>query len=111
MKQVAQNYRSGELSVLDVPAPACRPGGVLVRSLYSLISTGTEVMKVNEANISLLGKARARPEQVRKVVDTVAQQGPVATYKKVMTRLDSYTPLGYSLCGVVIEVGPGAEEF
>ena len=46
-----------------------------------------------------------------KVLDTVAQQGPVATYKKVMNQLDSYTPLGYSLCGVVIEVGPGAEEF
>ncbi len=111
MKQVAQNYRSGELTVLDVPAPTCRPGGVLVRSLYSLISTGTEVMKVKEAKLSLAGKARARPEQVRQVLDTVAQQGPVATYKKVMTRLDSYTPLGYSLCGVVLEVGAGAGEF
>src|SRR6476659_10988835 len=28
-----------------------------------------------------------------------------------MNRLDSYTPLGYSLCGVVVEVGPGAEQF
>ena len=28
-----------------------------------------------------------------------------------MSRLDSYTPLGYSLCGVVVEVGQGAEEF
>ena len=85
MKQVAQNYRSGELVVLDVPAPACKPGGVLVRSLYSLISTGTELMKVSEARLSLLGKARARPDQVKKLLDSVAQQGPVATYKKAMT--------------------------
>ena len=28
-----------------------------------------------------------------------------------MNKLDSYTPLGYSLCGVVTEVGRGAEEF
>ena len=111
MKQVGQNYRSGELTVLDVPEPACKPGGVLVRSLYSLISTGTEMMKVSEARLSLLGKARARPDQVRKVLDSMAQQGPVATYKKAMDKLDSYTPLGYSLCGVVIEVGAGAEEF
>src|SRR6478735_7113039 len=111
MKQVAQNYKSGELAVLDVPAPACKPGGVLVRSLYSLISTGTEMMKVSEARMSLLGKARARPDQVRKMVDSVAQQGAVATYKKAMSRLDSYTPLGYSLCGVVVEVGVGAEQF
>ncbi len=111
MKQVAQNYRSGELAVLDVPEPACRPGGVLVRSLYSLISTGTEMMKVTEARMSLLGKARARPDQLRKLRDSVTQQGPVATYQKAMNRLDSYTPLGYSLCGVVVDVGAGAEEF
>jgi predicted dehydrogenase/threonine dehydrogenase-like Zn-dependent dehydrogenase len=111
MKQIAQNYKSGELIVLDAPAPACRPGGVLVQSLFSLISTGTEMMKLAEAKMSMVGKARARPDQVRKVLDTVAQQGAVATYKKVMNRLDSYTPLGYSLCGVVVEVGRGAEGF
>ena len=111
MKQIAQNYKSGELTVLDSPAPVCRPGGVLVQSLFSLISTGTEMMKLAEAKMSMVGKARARPDQVRKVVDTVSQQGAVATYKKVMSRLDSYTPLGYSLCGVVVEVGQGAEEF
>ncbi len=111
MKQVAQNYRSGELLVLDAPEPACRPGGVLVRTSYSLISTGTELMKVSEARMSLLGKARARPDQVRKLMDSVAQQGPAAAYKKALNRLDSFTPLGYSLCGVVVEVGAGAEEF
>jgi len=111
MKQIAQNYKSGELVVLDAPVPTCRPGGVLVQSLFSLISTGTEMMKVHEAGLSMVGKARARPDQVRKVLDTVAQQGAMATYKKVMNKLDSYTPLGYSLCGVVIEVGAGAEEF
>lgn len=109
MKQVAQNYRSGELVVLEVPEPACKPGGVLVRSMYSLISTGTEMMKVTEARMSLLAMARARPDQVRKLVDSVAQQGPVATYQKAINRLDSYTPLGYSLCGVVVDVGDGAE--
>ena len=111
MKQIAQNYKSGELAVLDVPTPSCRPGGVLVQSLYSLISTGTEMMKVTEAKMSMVGMARARPDQVSKVLDSVRQQGAVNTYKKVMNRLDSFTPLGYSLCGVVVEVGRGAEEF
>jgi predicted dehydrogenase/threonine dehydrogenase-like Zn-dependent dehydrogenase len=111
MKQVAQNYRSGELTVLDVPPPTVAPGGVLVRSLYSLISSGTELMKVNESKMSLVGKARARPEQVKKVFDTVAQQGPVSAYRKAMSRLDSFTPLGYSLAGIVEAVGEGAEEF
>src|SRR6201985_2146654 len=110
MKQIAQNYKSGELAVLEVPAPSCLPGGVLVRSLFSLISTGTELMKVSEASMSMVGMARARPDQVRKVLDQVQQQGLATTYKKVMNKLDSYTPLGYSLCGVVTEVGRGAEE-
>ena len=111
MKQVAQNYRSGELAVIDAPAPSCAPGGVLVRSLYSLISTGTELMKVGESKMSLVGKARARPDQVKKVLETVQQQGALTAYKKAMNRLDSYSPLGYSLAGVVVEVGKGAEEF
>ena len=111
MKQIAQNYKSGEILLLDVPAPACKSGGVLVRTDYSLISMGTEAMKIHESKLSLIGKARARPDQVKKVMQTLAQQGPVATYKKVMNRLDSYTPLGYSLAGVVVAVGAGAEEF
>ncbi len=111
MKQVVQNYRSGELAVIDAPPPTCAPGGVLVRSLYSLISTGTEMMKVGESKMSLVGKARTRPDQVKKVLETVQQQGPLTAYKKAMLRLDSYSPLGYSLAGVVLDVGTGAEEF
>lgn len=111
MKQVAQNYRTGELAVVDVPPPACAPGGVLVRSVYSLISSGTELMKLGESKMSLIGKARARPEQLKKVLDAAQQQGPVNTFRKVMNQLDSYTPLGYSLAGVVVEVGRGAEDF
>jgi predicted dehydrogenase/threonine dehydrogenase-like Zn-dependent dehydrogenase len=110
MKQIVQNYRSGELSLVDVPAPTCRPGGVLVRSQYSLISVGTEMMKISESKLSLIGKARARPDQVKKVVQAVSQQGLAATYRKVTTQLDAWTPLGYSLCGEVVEVGAEVEE-
>ncbi|MFJ7206492.1 bi-domain-containing oxidoreductase [Streptomyces sp. NPDC098789] len=110
MKQVVQNYKSGELAVLDVPVPGCKPGGVLVRTAYSLISTGTEMMKVSEASMSMLGKARSRPDQVAKVVQSVATNGVAATYRKVNNQLDSYTPLGYSLCGVVEQVGAGVDD-
>ncbi|MFD9959195.1 bi-domain-containing oxidoreductase [Amycolatopsis sp. NPDC058986] len=110
MKQVVQNYKSGELALLEVAAPACKAGGVLVRTLFSLISTGTEMMKVSEASLSLVGKARARPDQVAKVVQSVATNGLAATYRKAINKLDSYTPLGYSLCGVVEQVGDGIED-
>ncbi|MEV6872763.1 bi-domain-containing oxidoreductase [Amycolatopsis sp. NPDC051128] len=110
MKQVVQNYKSGELALLEVPEPACKPGGVLVRTVYSLISTGTEMMKVSEASLSLVGKAKARPDQVAKVMQSVATNGLTATYRKVTSKLDSYTPLGYSLCGIVEQVGDGTTD-
>src|SRR2546423_15483266 len=43
-------------------------------------------------------------------MQSVAANGVAATYRKVMNRLDSYTPLGYSLCGVVEEVGAGIDD-
>lgn len=111
MKQVTQNYKTGRISLEEVGAPALKPGGVLVRTRYSVISTGTESMKVREGRLSYLGKARARPDQLRKVVDAVRQQGVGAAYRKVMSKLDSLTPLGYSTAGEVIAVGRGAEEY
>ena len=111
MKQIAQNYKTGDIKLVDVPAPALKSGGVLVRTQYSLLSMGTESMKVRESKMSLVGKGRARPEHVEKVLQSVTQQGVVTTYKKVMNRLDSLTPLGYSLCGVVVEAGSGVHEF
>ena len=111
MKIVVQKYKDGSLTLLEVPVPATKAGGVLVRNTFSVISAGTEMMKVAESKLSLVGKARARPDQVHKVLQTLSQQGPVATYQKVMNRLDSYTPLGYSIAGVVDEVGAGMDGF
>ena len=111
MRQVSQNYRTGRIRLEEADAPGCEPGGVLVQTAFSLVSAGTEGMKVREGRMSLLGKALARPDQVKKVLRTLRQQGPQATFQKVMNRLDSLTPLGYSLAGTVLDVGPGAEEF
>jgi predicted dehydrogenase/threonine dehydrogenase-like Zn-dependent dehydrogenase len=111
MKQVSQNYKTGAIRLEDADIPAIRSGGVLVRSHYSAVSAGTEGMKVKEGKLSYLGKAQARPDQVKKVFNTFRQQGLLATYQKVMNKLDKLTPLGYSLSGEVIAVGSGAEEF
>ena len=111
MRQVTQNYKSGRIRVDQVGEPACPRGGVVVRTAFSVISAGTEGMKVREGKLSLLGKAMARPDQVRKVLRTLRQQGPIATFEKVMNRLDSLTPLGYSLSGVVADVGAEGGEF
>lgn len=111
MKQIVQNYKQGSLLIEEVPEPALKAGGVLVQTYHSLISAGTEKMKVDDSKRSYIGMAKARPEKVKQVMETFKQQGPLATYRKVMNRLDSYTPLGYSLAGKVIAVGKGVSDF
>ncbi|HEY6552337.1 MAG TPA: zinc-binding alcohol dehydrogenase, partial [Vicinamibacteria bacterium] len=111
MKQVSQNYRSGRIRIEQVNAPSLRDDGILVKTAFSVISAGTEGMKVREGKMSLLGKARARPDQVKKVLKSLRQQGPRATFEKVFSKLDSLTPLGYSLSGTVLAAGKNAPEF
>ena len=67
-------------------------------------------MKVREGKMSLVQKAKARPDQVKKVLKSVQQQGLYATFNKVMNKLDSLTPLGYSLSGTVVAVGDGVDD-
>lgn len=111
MKQVVQNYKSGELSVSDVPPPVVEPGWVLVENHCSLISAGTERNSVEMAKKNLVGKARARPDLVKKVVDQVQKEGLVDTVKMVMGRLDTRAALGYSCAGIVIDVGDSNSGF
>ena len=105
MKQVQQNYRSGELKVADVPAPRAGDGEVLVSTRISLISSGTERQLMQLAKSSLVGKAAARPDLVRRVISNVRKEGLKPTLEKVFAKLDSPIPLGYSLVGEVVAIG------
>ncbi len=105
MKQLIQSYKTGELGIFELPPPACGERGVLVRTTASLVSAGTEKMIVDLAKKSLIGKAQARPDLVKQVIQKMKQEGIRNTLKKVFTKLDTPIPLGYSCAGNVIEVG------
>src|SRR5712692_5087436 len=63
----------GQVRVVDVPEPALRPGGVLVRTSHSLISVGTESAGLGSGGgENLLVKAIRNPALVRKVLDRVS---------------------------------------
>jgi threonine dehydrogenase-like Zn-dependent dehydrogenase len=109
MKQVIQSPRTGKLTVQEVPAPQAGAGQILVRTRASLISAGTERQVVDFARKNLAGKARARPDLVRKVLDKARRDGIGATMRAVVARLDEPLPLGYSAAGRVVAVGPGME--
>lgn len=107
MKQVIQSYKNGKISLEEVPAPACKAGGVLVRNAVSLISAGTEKLMIEMGRKSLVGKARARPDLVRQAWAKAQKEGFLSVYKEAMNRLDEPIPLGYSAAGVILEVGAG----
>lgn len=105
MKQVIQRLRDGKVEVIDVPPPALTPDGVLVDVRASLISAGTERSKLETGRQSLLGKARARPDQARQVIEKAQRDGLRETVRAVRSRLDAPSALGYSSAGVVLAVG------
>lgn len=105
MKQLVQSVRSGDLRIVDIPAPQIGPTEVLVETACSLVSAGTERAVRKLASASLLEKARARPDLVRQVVRKARTDGLRPTIRAVRTRLDDEMPLGYSAAGTVIEVG------
>jgi len=111
MKELVQKLRDGKVRVVDVPVPAVQPGMVLVRNRFSVISGGTEGATVSAARKSLVGKAAARPEQAKQVVDVLRRQGPVQAFRAVSGKLDAYSPLGYSTAGEVVDSGPDVRGF
>ena len=102
MKQLIQNFKSGELYVDEVPTPSISQGVVLVANEYSLISAGTERGTVSVAKANLAGKAKQRPDLVAQVVQNIKKEGLSATINKVKTKLDSLKALGYSTAGTVL---------
>ena len=111
MKQITQNYKTGELSLKEVPVPALKPGGIIVRNRYSLVSVGTEKSMTELAQKGVIGKAKDRPDLVRQVIDKAKRDGIVNTFNTVREKLDIVKPLGYSSAGVVVEVGHDVDEF
>jgi predicted dehydrogenase/threonine dehydrogenase-like Zn-dependent dehydrogenase len=111
MKQVLQSLDNGSVRSLEVPAPAAKPGHLLIHTRRSLVSAGTERMLVEFGRKNLLEKARSQPDKVRQVLDKVKTDGVLATFDAVAAKLDQPLALGYSNVGVADEVGAEVATF
>ena len=96
--------RNGETTVTEVPIPAVRPGTSPVQTAVSLVSAGTERMLVEFAEKNLVGKAQARPDLVRQMLDKARREGLLTTVEAAFNRLDQPMLLGYSSAGVITAV-------
>lgn len=86
MKQLIQNLKDGQLELKDVPVPLCKPKGVLVQTINSLISIGTEKSIIDLAQKGLIGKARAR------------QAGEIRNPKSTFAKLSALCAMLHALC-------------
>jgi len=111
LDQVRQDLRSGELSVEDVPLPTLQPGGLLVATAFSVLSAGTERATIAASRLGWIGKARARPDLVRKVYRVARAHGLAEAWRLTKARLDTPVPLGYSSAGVVAAIAEGVAGF
>jgi predicted dehydrogenase/threonine dehydrogenase-like Zn-dependent dehydrogenase len=108
MKQVLLDTR-GNLRVQEVPAPIARPGWVLVRTAYSLISSGTETATIRHQSSPLISRVAAKPALAGDLAKKALKEGVGSTFDSLQERLTRTHAIGYSLSGVVEEVGDGVE--
>lgn len=111
MLQILQNIKSGELKQESVPTPTLTRGNFLVKTHASLISAGTEKMLIDLAQKSLVGKAQARPDLVRQVINKVKKEGLLNTFNNVMSKMEKPMPLGYSAAGIIINPEDSSHTF
>lgn len=110
MKQISQSYASGRLRATDVPCPTVKSADLLIRTAASLVSIGTEKAMIDLARKPLLGKALARPDWVKQVLDKARNEGIREAWRQSFARLDVPVALGYASAGIVIAVGRGVTD-
>lgn len=111
MKQIIQHLNSGETSLIDVPAPMVKEGHLLIQSVYSLVSAGTERMLIDFGRANWINKARQQPERVKTVFDKIKTDGLLPTIEAVKSKINKPIPLGYCNSGIVIGVGDTVSGF
>lgn len=111
MKQILQSLKTGATEVAEIPCPAVKEGQLLIRSIRTLVSVGTERMLVDFGKANLIDKARQQPDKVRMVLDKIKTDGLMPTMEAVFNKLEQPISLGYCNVGVAMEVGAGVAGF
>jgi predicted dehydrogenase/threonine dehydrogenase-like Zn-dependent dehydrogenase len=100
MKQVIRRGLK-EIIVDEVADPIASYNHVLVRPLYSLISTGTETADIHTDNI--VKEVADNPGHLQTVWNVMKKTDPISTINEVRAKFKDYSVLGYSGAGVIVE--------
>lgn len=105
------------IRTVQVPAPMLQDLEILVKTHFSLISTGTETASLKKSQGPETGVIRDSMGKFQKVKDKIKKDGLSAAFAKVSSKLISteeslkYSPIGYSVAGEVVAVGKAVRNF
>lgn len=88
----------------EVPDPVVTSHHLLVRPIYSLISSGTETASIHQEGV--LKAVADNPSYIGKILNVMKSEGPLRTLAEVKAKFSEYAVLGYSGAGVVVEKHP-----
>jgi predicted dehydrogenase/threonine dehydrogenase-like Zn-dependent dehydrogenase len=108
MKQVLLS--NGKITIEKVPDPQEIDNKVLVQVEFSCISAGTELAGISNSGTSLVKRAIAQPEKVKKVVNLALEKGILNTKDFIARQNSTSFTMGYSAAGKVIGVGRGIKK-
>lgn len=107
MKQVIAV--AGKVQVAEVPSPVCEDNGILVRTEYSVISTGTETWTIDSTEPVSATDLVKDSSKLSKAVDLskkILQEEGVTGFGDYLDYVrHPKFPVGYSSSGTVIQVG------
>lgn len=113
MKQVVA--KAGEVVVTEVPSPTCGENEILIRTAFSVISTGTETWTIDATEPISANELMRDSSRIRKAVQLVNNvwkgEGIGGLVDYVKSVRNPQVPLGYSSAGVVVSVGKQVTDF
>src|SRR4051812_15021983 len=110
MEEVQQVIRKGikDMIVEEVPDPIAGPHHVLIRPVFSLISSGTETASIHQEGV--LKEVADNPSHIGKVLAVMKANGPLPTVREVRAKFSEFAALGYSGAGIVVEKHPTVKD-
>jgi predicted dehydrogenase/threonine dehydrogenase-like Zn-dependent dehydrogenase len=113
LKQVIA--KAGDVMVVEVPAPTCRENEILIRTAFSVISTGTETWTIDATEPISANQLMRDSSRIRKAIHLVNQvwkgEGAIGLVDYVKSVRNPQVPLGYSSAGVVMALGKQVTDF
>ena len=93
-----------QIIVDEVPDPVVIAHHVLVRPVFSLISSGTETASIHQD--SVFKEVAEKPSHLRTVWNALKVAGPVSTFRELKAKFSEYAVLGYSGAGILVDKHP-----